>query len=445
MTNYIKKIPLEILIILKKINDNGYKSYIVGGASRNLYLNLPVVDWDITTNALPSVIESLFNKTIPIGRLYGTITVVINNINIEVTTYRKDIGYSDNRKPDKVVFTNNINEDILRRDFTMNTMLIDSKGNLKDLLNGKISIEKKIIETVGDPILRFKEDYLRIYRYIRFTTTLCFFNNMKLDELIKNLNIPNTISVERIRSEFNKILLSKKPSKGIKHLKKLNLIKNIIPELEKTYDFLQYSKFHHLDVFEHTMEVLDNTDPIIELRLAALLHDIGKPETFELINGEGHFYGHDKKSVSISEEFLKRLKYPNALINKVITLVKYHMRLLDTENKKSIKKFIKKIGEENLENFLKLRKADILGSKTNDNIESINILKTTFKKILYSKEAISVRDLNINGYDLIKLGYKGSEIGLALKELLELILEYPEKNSKLELLKILSDKNIKEL
>lgn len=439
MANYIKKIPPEILTVLKKINNNGYESYIVGGASRNLFLNLPVVDWDITTNALPSVIESLFDKTIPIGRLYGTITVVINNINIEVTTYRKDIGYSDNRKPDEVVFTNDINEDILRRDFTMNTMLIDSNGNLKDLLKGKISIEKKLVETVGDPFLRFNEDYLRVYRYVRFTNTLGFFNNKELDELIENLNIPNKISVERIRSEFNKILLSKKPSLGIRHLKKLNLIKNIIPELEKTYDFLQHSKFHHLDVFEHTMEVLDNTDPIIELRLAALLHDIGKPKTFELINGEGHFYGHDKKSVSISEEFLKRLKYPNALISKVITLVKNHMRLLDSENKKSIKKFINKIGENNLENFLKLRKADILGSKTNDNIESVDILKITFEKILNDKEPMSVKDLNVNGYDLIKLGYEGAEIGIALNELLELVLECPDKNSKAYLLNILKE------
>lgn len=432
-------IPLTIKRILENLIINGFEAFVVGGAVRNLYLELDVVDWDINTNALPEDIERIFTKTIPTGKKFGTITVIEDGMNVEITTYRKDIGYSDNRKPDNVIFTDILMEDLLRRDFTMNTMILNVNGELEDPLNGIEAIKSRKLVCVGDIKERFDEDYLRVLRYVRFTAQLEYEKNPEIDEVIKKLPFSRTLSEERIREEFNKILTSRIPSKGVRHLKSLDLLDEIIPEMAKCYNFDQKCTFHHLDVFEHTLVVLDNVPPVLKLRLAALLHDIGKPYTFEMIKGEGHFYSHDKKSAEIADVFMKKLKYSNAIRKDVLALIMNHMRLIDLSNKKSIKKFINKIGVELLDDFLILRRADILGCKNNDDLSSVDEMKKAFDDILSEKEPMKVTDLAVNGYDIMALGYEGKEVGMVLNELLEHVLENPILNNKADLLYIIKN------
>lgn len=420
-------IPKNAKYIIETLNKHGYEAYIVGGAVRNYYMNKPVNDWDITTNAKPDIVESLFEKTISVGKAFGTIIVKLDE-HYEVTTYRNETSY-DGRKPKDVTYSNLIEEDLRRRDFTMNAMYMNLNEEIFDIHHGKDSIKKNIIETVGEPVERFTEDYLRVYRYVRFTCQYQFSTNNTLDNVIQQMPINTMISSERIREEFCKILLSDRPSTGIQHLLHLNLLEYIFPEIIPSVGFNQHSPYHHLTVFDHLMAALDQTPKDLIVRLAALCHDIGKPKTFVLTDGIGHFYGHDKVSVELTKSMLKRLKFDSKTIEDVSSLVQHHMRLLDANNKKSIKKFMNKIGIHRLEWFLDLRKADILSSKTNDDLSSIIKMTEAFQAVLNEKHPLSVKDLAVNGYDLIGLDISGPEIGRILNVLLEHVLEYPENNT----------------
>jgi len=433
-------IPNEVKYIINTLIKNGYTAYIVGGAVRNTVMNRPVKDWDITTSALPSEVEALFDKTYNVGKSFGTIIVKLDQ-NYEVTTYRTEDEY-DGRKPHKIEFSNHVLDDLKRRDFTMNAMIMSLDGKITDYFKGQEDINHKIIQTVGNPIDRFTEDYLRVYRYVRFTNEYDLSLNEAIDKTIIEMPINYNISAERIREEFNKMILSKRPSNAIKHLNKVGLLEYIMPEIISCIGFEQHSKFHHLDVFEHTMKALDETPPELTIRLATLCHDIGKPESFELVDNQGRFYGHDKASVTLADKFLSRLKYDNKIKEDVLLLVGNHMRLLDLDNKKSVKKFIKKIGENRLDAYLQLRRADILSSTTNDTLESVEKMRLCFKSILESKEPISLNDLAINGHDLMSLGYEGKQIGMIKKHLLEIILDKPELNNKESLLKLTKEINL---
>lgn len=425
-------IPNEVMYIMKELEQNGFDAYIVGGAVRNHIMGYPINDWDITTNARPNQIENIFEDTYAVGKAFGTIVVKLSS-NYEITTYRRESNY-DGRKPGYVAFSSDIREDLERRDFTMNAMIMDKDGNIYDYYNGQDDIISNMIQTVGNAVDRFTEDYLRVYRYIRFTTQYNFNRNSNIDNIIRNLPINSHISAERIREEFNKILLSDLPSNGIKHLYDVGLLEYIFPEIIPSVNFDQHSKFHHLTVFEHLLKVLDQVPPNLPLRLAALCHDIGKPQTYQLIDGEGRFYGHDKESSKLSLYFLKRLKYDNDTVNVVESLVSNHMRLLDLDNKKSVKKFITKIGVNLLDSFLDLRKADILSSTTNDTLESVESMRIKFNDILQEKEPMTVNDLAVNGYDLMSIGLSGKEIGVTKNYLLEIVLDNPKLNTKERLL-----------
>lgn len=423
----------DVIYILSKLESAGYEAYVVGGAVRNHILDLPIKDWDITTNALPDQIESLFEQTYDVGKAFGTINVVLNDVNYEVTTYRQDSDYSDGRHPDQVTFSLNLKDDLSRRDFTMNAMVMNSKGQIYDFYNGQDALSKRKVFTVGDAKKRFKEDYLRVYRYVRFTQVLNFNRNNDIDEVIKNLCINKDISFERIQEEFNKIILSQNPSKGLNHLKDLGLLNYIVPGIEKTYDFNQHSKYHHLDVFNHTMSVVDHTQAHLETRLAALLHDIGKPNTFTLENGEGHFYGHHRESMLMAEVILKRLKYPNKTIEMVLHLIHYHMTQLNFTDK-SLRKFIRKIQPEAYFLWSDLRKADILSCKNQESVDDMVSLDQMVTQILKEVPALTVNDLDINGYDLMSLGITGKAIGHIKQQLLDWIDDYPNKNQKEDLM-----------
>lgn len=431
-------IPENVMFIMNTIQSHGFEAYIVGGAVRDYHLNRPINDWDITTNALPDVIESMFDQTIAVGKSFGTIIVVMDSKHYEVTTYRTETSYTDGRRPDSVSYSMSLLDDLSRRDFTMNAMVMDSSGQISDYYDGLKDLSRKTLETVGNPKKRFTEDYLRVYRYVRFSCQLEFNSNEKIDSVIKKIPVNTAISFERIQVEFNKILLSKKPSVGINHLKELNLLEYILPGIKETYNFDQHSQYHHLDVYNHLISALDFSSPNIVNRLAALLHDIGKPETFEMIEGQGHFYKHHRTSSTRAEYILKRLKYPKHIIESVCTLIHQHMRLLDLSNDKSTKKFMNKVGYKLLDGYLDLRQADIKSSKTNDDLSTIKDMKETFERIINEKHPMTVNDLDISGFDLIELGYEGRKIGDIKLKLLEHVLEFPKDNVRKILIELIS-------
>lgn len=430
-------IPFDVQKILSLLQSNGYDGYVVGGCVRDSILGLKPNDWDICTDCVPEKMLDIFSsfKVIPTGLKHGTITVVINNENYEITTYRVDGKYTNGRHPTEVMFTDELKEDLQRRDFVINAMAYNDKVGLVDHYGGLQDILNKRIMCVGNPFERFTEDYLRMLRGVRFATQLGYNIELTTFNAIKELsrNIVN-ISAERTREELNKILLSDVPSNGLKLLNNTGLLKYIIPELERCVGFNQYNPYHKKNVFDHILDVVDNTDNDLILRLAALFHDIGKPYTFSLDkNGVGHFYGHDIKSAEITKKIMKRLRYDNDSIEQTVVLVREHMLKNNNLSDKSLKKLINRVGKNNIDRLFKLQIADIGNVIENDNLNIKNILliKRRIDKILNEKQPLSVKDLEINGYDLMELGIsEGKKIGIILKNLLNLVLEDSENNKK---------------
>lgn len=428
-------LPKHIEQILYTLEKNGYKAYIVGGSVRDMLLNKAPKDYDIATNATPEEIEKVFSnyKKLKIGKEYGTIILVLEEGNVEITTFRKEGIYTDGRRPSWVLFSSNIKEDLSRRDFTINAMAYNHRDGLIDPYGGEEDLRKGIIRTVGDPKDRFNEDYLRILRAVRFSTQLGFFLEESTYVAAKKYsqNISN-ISMERITHEFFKIILCDKPSRGIKLLENLNLLKIILPELIPTIEFDQENPHHEKDVYQHTLCVLDNTSSILQLRLAALFHDIGKPYTISIDEeGVGHFYGHDRLGAEMSREILTRFKCSNELIQKVYILVKEHMNHHTNFTDKGLKRLIRRVGEEEIFNLIELQKADIRCSNKDASIEHIIDREKRIKDILEKKEVYELNQLDINGRDLIHLGFKeGIIIGEILEYLLEKVIENPKLNHK---------------
>ncbi|NLV77257.1 MAG: CCA tRNA nucleotidyltransferase, partial [Tissierellia bacterium] len=428
-------LPKHIEQILYTLEKNGYKAYIVGGSVRDMLLNKAPKDYDIATNATPEEIEKVFSnyKKLKIGKEYGTIILVLEEGNVEITTFRKEGIYTDGRRPSWVLFSSDIKEDLSRRDFTINAMAYNHRDGLIDPYGGEEDLRKGIIRTVGDPKDRFNEDYLRILRAVRFSTQLGFFLEESTYVAAKKYsqNISN-ISMERITHEFFKIILCDKPSRGIKLLENLNLLKIILPELIPTIEFDQENPHHEKDVYQHTLCVLDNTSSILQLRLAALFHDIGKPYTISIDEeGVGHFYGHDRLGAEMSREILTRFKCSNELIQKVYILVKEHMNHHTNFTDKGLKRLIRRVGEEEIFNLIELQKADIRCSNKDASIEHIIDREKRIKDILEKKEVYELNQLDINGRDLIHLGFKeGIIIGEILEYLLEKVIENPKLNHK---------------
>jgi len=433
------KLDKDVVKILNKFEKNKFKAYIVGGAVRDYLLGYDINDYDIATDAKPEEVTEIFEKVIPTGIKYGTVTLVYNNKNYEITTFRKDFDYINNRKPDKVVYSEDIDEDIKRRDFTINSLYCDSKGRIRDKYSGVKDIKSKIIRTIGNPDERFKEDALRMIRAVRFMATLGFKIEEKTkNSIVKNHQLIENVSAERIKTEFDRILLSNNPGEGIRTLTDTNLMKYIIPELYKTVDFDQHSKYHDKNVYDHTIAVVENIEPKLDLRLAALLHDISKPESFTLDEElEGHFKGHHIKSADKSVEILKRLRYDNKTIENVRVLIRYHYLKDISIKEKGVKRFINNVGKERLDDIFKLNIADIKGKADMRSIDKVYNLQKKCKEILEKQEPLSIKDLKINGNDIIKTGVKeGRKVGEVLQYLLEKVLENPALNNRKDLLEI---------
>lgn len=434
------KLPKEIQNVLGLLEANGFEAYAVGGCVRDLMLGKEPQDWDITTNASPEKIQQLFPEHF-YENSFGTVTVKTESDNpslkeVQITPYRIEGKYSDHRHPEKISFTQKLEDDLSRRDFTVNALALDIRNRVTDLFDGEIDLKNKVIKTVGNPDERFGEDALRLMRAVRFATTLGFeIEESTRESITKNSHLLGAISRERIRDELVKIIDADKAYTGVLLLEELGLLEYIIPELRIGIGVGQ--NLHHIyTVWEHNTKALEYTAKkkySLEVRMAALLHDVGKPQTKR---GEGKFstfYGHDVVGARITSQILERLKFPKDFIEKVVKLVRYHLFYYNVGEvtESSVRRLLANVGLENIEDLLKVREADRIGSGTPKAVPyKLRHLKYVIDKV--SHDPISAKMLKVSGQDVMhELGIEpGPKVGLILNTLLAEVLDDPNKNTK---------------
>ena len=433
-------IPADANELIHTLQNNGHSAYIVGGCVRDSILGRTPHDWDICTSATPSEMLEIFKdkKIIETGLQHGTVTVVVNGEPYEITTYRIDGIYSDNRRPDTVTFTDKLVEDLRRRDFTINAMAYNEEEGLIDPFNGMEDIKYKKISCVGRAEDRFGEDALRILRAIRFAAQLEFTimpgTDWEIHKQYKNLE---NISIERINSEFCKIASS--DDFCVELLLYKDVFSLFIPELKDMFDFSQNNPWHIWDVFGHTIhavEYCDSDDLVV--RLAVFFHDFGKPHSYQ--DGEDgirHFKGHGKVSADMTDSIMKRLRFDNETRNNVVELVYYHDVTFEV-GKKYVKRWLNKIGEKQFRRLLQVKKADNKAQNLElsaDRIEELEEIELLIDEVLQEDECFSLKDLAVNGKDLIGVGYtSGKELGNTLNKLLQLVIDGDCPNEKEKLL-----------
>ena len=461
-------IPSEVMEVLHTLETAGFEAYLVGGCSRDLFLGKTPKDWDITTNAQPEDIIPLFPKTF-YENSFGTVGVVNEHVSdeklkiIEVTPYRIESEYTDNRHPDHVHFSKKIEDDLKRRDFTVNAIAVSvSNGAIKDIIDmygGFKDIKDKILRTVGNPLDRFQEDALRMIRAVRFSVELGFTINTETEKaIILKKDLLKKISSERIRDEFIKIIMSAEPKKGIELAQKLDILQYIAPELEKGIG-VEQNQAHAFDVWEHLLRSLQHAADKgwpLEIRLAALFHDVSKPETrrFSRETNQFTFYGHEVVGSRVTQKILERLKFPRKTIEKVVKLIRWHMFFSDTESitLSAVRRMINNVGPENIWDLMNVRICDRIGTgRPKANPYRLRKYHAMIDEAL--RDPISVGMLKINGAEVIEIGKitPGPQIGWILNALLEEVLddaslntkEYLEKRT-LELLEM-PQKDLKEL
>lgn len=427
--------PKEVLFILNKLNEVGFEAYIVGGCVRDKLLGLIPHDYDITTSAEPQEIKRVFKdfKTILIGEEFGTIGILIDETLYEVTTFRIDGKYKNFRKPENVIFSKNLVEDLKRRDFTINAMAMDSKGELYDPFGGKNDLEDKVLRAVGRPNERLKEDAIRILRAIRFAGRLnLFIEDDLFDAISFERKLLKKISPERIFDEFSKMITSDRPSYYLLLMEETGVLDVIFPELKRTVGFSQFSPYHDKNLFDHLICVMDEVKPDLALRLAALFHDISKVDTLSIgEDGRGHFYGHEILGADLVSEILKRLRVSNKIIDKVKILILDHMKVHSEMTDKALRRQIKRVGRENVLDLYDLLIADCKCTRIDRDASFIINRKNRVKELLDEKEMKTEKFLEIDGNDIKALGFnEGKIIGKILKDLENLVLDDPEKNKK---------------
>lgn len=438
------QLPEKVKFIIDTITAAGYEAYAVGGCIRDSILGREPNDWDVTTSATPEQVKELFRRTVDTGIQHGTVTVMLDKEGFEVTTYRIDGEYEDSRHPKEVIFTPNLVEDLKRRDFTINAMAYNDEAGLVDVFDGMGDIEKGIIRCVGDPMERFTEDALRILRAIRFSAQLGYGIEENTKAAITKLapNLRN-ISAERIQVEITKLLTSPHPD-YMEIVYETGVSAIILPELDTCMKTEQNHKCHCMGVGKHILCALNYVPADKYLRLATLLHDIGKPQTLTIDEkGITHFYGHPKVSAELAREILKRLRFDNDTIHVVCRLVEYHdCGIGAAPDMRRVRRAIHKMGEDIFPMFLQVWYADIMAQsayKRDEKLEAIRIWKEMYEQIKAEKQCTSLKTLAVTGGDLIALGMKpGKELGDTLKELLEYVLDYPEENTREKLLKHIS-------
>ena len=439
-------LPEDVQEIMSVIKGYGATSYVVGGCVRDSILGREPHDWDICTPALPGELLVEFEEkgynVIPTGLQHGTITVHLNGNNYEITTFRRDGKYSDGRHPDTVEFTSDLIYDLERRDFTINAMAYNSEEGLVDSYCGYEDIQDKRIRCVGNPNDRFREDGLRILRALRFSVQLGF----KIELFTKhamtdNRSLLNKISFERINSEFVKII----ESSSSHHARMLllefeDVLAEFIPELKSTFGFEQNNPYHRYPVYEHILTVLKEcTDTDIITKLAAFFHDIGKPHCYQDDdNGIRHFKGHGKISADMTDTIMRRLKFDNDTREKVVQLIYYHDATFEV-GKKYIRRWLNKIGVDQFKRLLVLRRADIMGQSKyyqEERIQKLDAVNDCLEEVLTEKPAFSVKDLEINGKDVMKYMMMDEcpEVGYWLNHILKMVIDGHLQNNRDDLI-----------
>ena len=431
-------IPDEIKYILSVLNAAGHKAYIVGGCVRDALMAREPKDYDVTTSAHPEEVMRLFSadKVIDTGSKHGTVTVIHNGAHIEVTTFRKDANYSDGRHPDSVSFSDSIEEDLSRRDFTINAMAYSETDGLIDPFGGMQDIDKRMIRTVGNPFDRFDEDSLRMLRALRFSSALGFDIEEKTKEAIlsRKNDIEERVSKERIQKELEGILLGEHAERVLREYS--DVIGIAIPEIIPMVGFDQKTPYHIYDVWEHTIRVVGGMPKDSVSRLAALFHDIGKPYSFlQGEDGVGHFYGHPEVSYVMADSIMRRLKFDNATREEVIALVRWH-DLRPEPTDKSVRRVITKVSPELFDKWIAIKKADNRAQSpmVSDRMEQIEEIEKIGHRLIEEEGALSLRTLNISGRDIMSLGInEGPIVGKIMNLLLEEVLEEKIGNNREEL------------
>lgn len=431
-------LPEKVNFIIETLNKHGHEGYAVGGCVRDTMLGRVPQDWDITTSARPEQVKALFGHTIDTGIQHGTVTVMLNHEGFEVTTYRIDGEYEDARHPKEVQFTSNLLEDLKRRDFTINAMAYNEKEGLVDAFDGLGDLERGIVRCVGNPMERFSEDALRMLRAVRFAGQLGFVIDEPTKQAITEL-APTIakVSAERIQIELIKLMTAKRPE-AIRMAYETGLTKVFLPEFDQMMATAQNNPHHCYSVGEHTIAALKEAPANKVIRLALLLHDVAKP-ICKTTDEEGidHFYGHPDKGSELARVILRRLKFDNDTTKRVCALVKIHDQNPKLEEK-YVRKAIFKNGIDQYPALFEVKRADILAQSMYERDRKLLDLKqyqTLYEKIQNEKQCLSIKDLAITGTDLIALGMQpGKAIGEVLNQLLELVLEHPDWNTKEKLL-----------
>lgn len=443
----VMKIPQEISQIIEKLQSAGFETFAVGGCARDLLRNTKPKDWDIATSAKPNQIQKIFPKSFYENN-FGTVTVQTGSEDdslkdVEITTYRIETEYSDKRHPDKVSFTENLKEDLARRDFTINAMALKPVGEkieIVDPFHGQEDLKAKLIRAVGYPEERFSEDALRLLRAVRFSVTLGFeIENETLEAMKNTAGSLARVSRERVRDEFVKIIMSIDAERGIYLLQETGLLEHVIPELVEGVG-VEQNKHHIFTVFDHNVKSLGysakSNDPLY-LRLAALLHDVAKPATKRGKSPDATFYGHDIVGANMTKKILTRLKFPNKIVDQVSHLVRHHLFVYDIGKvtEAGVRRLLKRVGKENFQDLLKLRMAERLGSGV-PKARPYRLRHLEFMADKVSRDPLSTKMLKINGHDLIeKLKMTpGPKIGAIMDVLLAEVIKDPKKNMKSHLL-----------
>ncbi|NLY90693.1 MAG: HD domain-containing protein [Firmicutes bacterium] len=434
-----RRIPAAVLTVLHHLQSSGYQAYLVGGAPRDLLLGRVPQDWDITTDARPEQVKAVFPRTFPLGEKFGTVGVLLDDTQVEVTTFRQEGGYSDGRRPDWVAFTPAVGDDLARRDFTINAIALDPLGEkLVDPYGGVKDLKQRLVRAVGDPRVRFGEDPLRMLRFYRFQATLGFRGETGTEQGI-TAGLIGKVSGERLRDELTKILTAAAPALGLEGLARSGLLTVILPEFGPVWPA-------DPALFRHLVATVEAIKPCPELRWAAFLHDLGKVTTRRVAaDGRIHYYGHDRVSQELAAAILERLHFPNTSRQKILTLIRWHMFAADPAlTDAALRRLVGKVGPEHIFDLLELRRADIVatGSPSYRARESLAFLARRIEALLAGETVLTRKDLAVDGHEVMAFLAlpPGPEVGAVLNEIFRWVTEDPARNRKDRILAFLAER-----